>query len=262
MLSARRTQRRPGPAEEDAPAPDHRRQREEQARPAEERGELGLHPVEHAAVESECDRHDIARHRAGKADARERDAILAAAHLLGAHSAARMRRIAERAELARDRRQAHHAGSHRTSTCERDRSSRASTTPGSRPGQLLHQPDAGAAVDALEVELRGQEPVRPAPAGARLKAGIVQLGIAPIARAGRRPRRARGALPVEAVLVGAAVLVDEGVDRPTARAAELAGCARLEQSRGHGQAALRARRRGDPRPDLFSEEHGDGRPRP
>ena len=93
-----------------------------------------------------------------------------------------MRAVAERVELPRGGGERHGRASQRTSARERGRSRRTSTTPGRRAGQPLDEPDAGGAVDALEIELGGREAVGGRPAGAGLEAGVVELGVAPLAR--------------------------------------------------------------------------------
>jgi hypothetical protein len=84
---------------------------------------------------------------------------------------------------------------------------------GQEARQSLHEPDAGAAVDAFQVELGAEETVGGDATGARSKAGVVQLGIGAPAGPGGRARTA--GRRAQRVVAFQPVPVDDGVDRST-----------------------------------------------
>ena len=123
--------------------------------------------------------------------------------------------------------------------------SRTSSTPAEYRRQLLDEPDAGGAVDALEVEPRpaaiGADVLRPL----RLDALVVEVGERP-SRDARGLERAP-LLADQPVVLIEAPLVDERVDLPAAGAAELLRLAFADEARRHREPAVRARAGGPAR---------------
>ena len=188
MLSAPARSAAAAPREEDAAAPEHGGHGDEEARPAEQRRELGLHTAPHPAVEREGDRHDVARRRARQTDPREHRAILAAAQGLPLRAATGMGRVAERVQAARHRRERHPLGIEADERLGAWQIEPDLDHAGNEARQPLHEPDARATVNTLEIQLGGEHAVGRRATGARAKPGVVELGVG----APARPRRARG----------------------------------------------------------------------
>ena len=104
--------------------------------------------------------------------------------------------------------------------------------------QFLDQPDAGRAVNAFQVELDRLGAVGQVLVIEVAEDLIVELGVGPMGRPRRPGFALRGiAEPIEPFQPAA---VNDLVDRAAAAAAELEFFVRLDESRGHGQAAMGA----------------------
>ena len=168
-----------------------------------------------------------------------------------------MRRVAEAVEGPADGREARLAGlpgdlGHGAAEVQPDL-----VDAGEGGGEPLHEPDAGGAVDPLEVE------PGPAAAGARglgrllLEALVVEV----LEAAPGDPRRLEDAVLLvdEAVVLVEPPLVHEGVDLPAAGAAELLFLALADEAGRDREAAVRARHRGGVEvPALAGTGHFDG----
>ena len=104
---------------------------------------------------------------------------------------------------------------------------------------LLHQPDAGRAVDSFEIELDGGHPVPPSTAVELGEGRVVELVV------GRAPALGRQFGCVDPVLEVVVALepgaVDDVVGHPAARAAELELGVGVDQPRRYRQPAVGAR---------------------
>jgi len=106
-------------------------------------------------------------------------------------------------------------------------------------GHLLHQPDTGGAVNALEVELDGGEAIASASAVEFGERGIVELAVIPAPPLGRL----LGSVdPVSEFVVSLETgAVDHVVGHPATRAAELKLGLGIDKTRRHRQPAVVAR---------------------
>ena len=215
-----RAQRRPGAAEEQAAGPGQRDQPKHHAGPAEQLRVLGLDPGEQAAVQGEGQGHHVARAGRRDADADQEPLVLLPPQRPGPRVLGRMRRIAQRVQRPGD------AGERHLIVIPAHAHQR---PPQIQPGldhaghdlrQLLDQPHAGGAVDALQVQFGGLRPV-----GERPGSTVPETPDRRIRRTGDPWSGPAAATPpppsrnsIEAVQAAA---VDHGVDRAAAVAAEL-----------------------------------------
>ena len=204
----------PRAGKEHSARPQKRRRDEDEAEPTEVRLELALHPAEQPTVERERDGHHVAGNRSGDANARQHRALLGAARLVGAAPAEGVRTVTELVEGAREGAECRFARvpselGHATRDVElgADRA-------GNNHRHPLHEPDAGGAVDAFEVERRFGEAVRAGAHVRLLERLVIELGEA--ASAGRH---ARGAAVRECIETIQSALPDDGSRRLTARTA-------------------------------------------
>ena len=199
---------------------------------------MGLDAREDAAVQREGERHHVAHAGRGHADTDQEAAVLVAPHLPRVDVLGRMRRVAQRIEAAGDLREPYGLG------IPADLHDRAAHVEPrldhARPDlrQLLDQPDARRAVDALQVEFDRLAAVGHLLIIESAEDLVVELGVGPIGR----PRRAgftRRSI-AEAVETFQPAAVNHLVDRAAAAAAELEFFVRLDKTRRDQQAAMGA----------------------
>ncbi len=234
-----RFQRAPGAAVEDLGAPQDRGQSQTETDPAEERSEGGGDAVEVAAVEREGEQHDIAGDGAGDRDADEQGAVLSPLHVASLDAVERVRRVADGVEEAGDGTQRcllriPDDGGQRPADIET-----ALGDTRDHEGDLLHQPDAGRAVNPLEIELDGGHPVSPSTAVELGKRRVVELVVGSAPTLGRKLGCVDPLLEVVVALEPGAV--DDVVGHPAARTAELQFGVVINQPRRHRQPTVGAR---------------------
>ena len=231
-------QRRPRAAEKKAPGPGERDQPEAHAGQAEQPRVLGFDAGEDATVEGEGERHHVAHAGRGDCHADEETVVFLATHLPGTDVFGRMGRIAQRVQRGGDARELDLL---RVPADVDDRAAHVQPRfdhPRQDLRQFLHEPDAGCAVDAFEVELGGRRAVSQRAIIERAEDLVVEFRIGPLGGLHRPGVSGRGvADPIESFQAAA---VDYRVNRAAAVAAELQVVARFDEPRRHGQAAVRA----------------------
>ncbi len=214
------------------------RQRHDQREPAEERLVGRGHAGVLTGVERARDEHQVHRAGRGHAQPRQSGPVFGPAGILQARGLMHVRRVAQAIERAADRRQP------RVRRPPRDLGHGAAVVQAhfvharEHGRQLLHEPDAGGAVHAFEVEPRAAALAAQIVGGRRLHARVVEVVEA---AAGDRGRFERALLLAdEAVVLIEAPLAHERVDLPAARAAELLGLRLAHEGERHRLPAVRA----------------------
>ncbi len=231
-------QRAPRAAVEDRGAPEHRGNRKPQADPPEERPELVADAVEVAAVEREGDQHDVAGDRARRRDADQQRALLAPGHVARLDPAEGVGGVADGVEEPGDlgkRRRPRVPGHRGQSLAEVEPHLRHAAHD---DGELLDQPHARRAVNALQVELDPLQPRRQGSAVELVEGRVVELRKA----LARHLRRLLGCVDplLDVVVAVETVAPDHLVGHPAAVAAELPFGSVLDQTRWNRQTAVGA----------------------
>ena len=231
-----RAQRRPRAGKEHAGRPEHGRRDDGEADPTEETLILRIETARtRAAVQRERREHDVRGDGAREPDAREHRPVLAAADGLTLDAAKRMRGISERVERAGNLRELH---GRRIPDDARQRSFQLEL--GARDAvdnqwNALDEPDAGAAMHALEVQLDFRES-----AGKRANVEVVERRMVEFVVAAFRRMNGLEAALRQFVVSIEAVSVKNVEGHAATGAAELALRPLVDESLRHGQAAVRA----------------------